>query len=316
MKIYCSLLLLAAFARPALSSNLQQQLDNMARQHRGKIALYATNIKTGDTVAIDAETPVATASVIKLPILVEAFAQVKSGKRSLDDKVVLDKENQVPGSGILASLHPGLDLTLRDALVLMVDLSDNTATNLVIDQVTIPAVNARMTAMGLKNTYLYKKVYKPAQGQLPPDYKQFGLGKTTAREMGEVMESIVGCAERSAAPARAPANWNGIGDPELCREMIDIMRNQQYRNMIPHYLEEVDTSETPSAIADKIGQLDDVRNDVAVVFTRSGPIVISAFTYDNKDQTWNADNEAELLIARMAKKIVDSWARGQLATGY
>jgi len=93
------------------------------------------------------------------------------------------------------------------------------------------------------------------------------------------------------------------------------MRNQQYRNMIPHYLEVVDTSETPSAIADKIGMLDDVRNDVALVYTKAGPVVISAFTYRNQDQRWTADNQAELLIARMAKKIVDAWSPAGLAVG-
>jgi len=199
--------------------------------------------------------------------------------------------------------------------VLMMTLSDNTATNIVIDQVGIPAVNARLSGMGLNNTQLYRKVYKPAERRLPPDAKQFGLGKTTAREMGLVMESIEGCAQGAMPPTSAPATWNGIGDPRLCRQMIDIMRNQQYRNMIPRYLETVDTSETPSAIADKIGQLDDVRNDVALVLTKSGPIVISAFTDSNQDKTWTPDNQAELLVARMARKIVSAWAPAGLAPG-
>jgi beta-lactamase class A len=212
-------------------------------------------------------------------------------------------------------MNPGLDLTLYDTVVLMMTLSDNTATNMVIDRIGIPAVNARISAMGLKNTVLYKKVYKPADGPMPPDQKQFGLGKTTAREMAEVMESIQGCAAGAMLPANAPAVWNGISDPQLCRQMVDIMRNQQYRNMIPHYLETVDTSETPSAIADKIGALDDVRNDVALIETKSGPIVISAFAYDIKDHTWIAENEAELLIANMAKAIVQAWSPGGLKTG-
>jgi beta-lactamase class A len=90
--------------------------------------------------------------------------------------------------------------------------------------------------------------------------------------------------------------------------MIEIMRNQQYRNMIPHYLETIDTSDEGSAIADKVGELDDVRNDVALIYSKAGPLVISAFTYDNKDQTWIAENEAELLIARMSKLIVNTWS--------
>jgi beta-lactamase class A len=285
-----------AFAAPA---DLQAKLQEMASKHHGKVALYAKNLKTGDTVALDADIPVQTASVIKLPIMIEAMYQVKAGKLKLDQHLRLTKDNQVPGSGVLPFLSPGLDLTLEDTITLMMILSDNTATNMTIDAVTIPAVNKRIESMGLKNTYLYKKVYKPAEGPMPPDQKKFGLGKTTAREMAVAMESVERCE---------------IGDPALCKRMLEIMRNQQYRNMIPHYIETVDTSETPSAIADKIGALDAVRNDVALVFTKSGPLVISVFTYENKDQRWVPENEAELLIARMAKLIVDTWGP-QLRSG-
>lgn len=301
-------LIILLLASTASAANLQKQLDKMAAHFHGKVGLYAINMKTGETVAIDPDQPVQTASVIKLPIMVETFAEVAAGKRSLEDKLVLTKENQVPGSGILGQLQPGLELTMYDTVVLMMDLSDNTATNMMIDHIGIPAVNARIKAMGLKDTYLYKKVFKPAAGPLPPDAAKFGLGKTTAREMAEVMESIEGCAAQAKPPSHAPANWNGINDPRLCRQMIEIMRNQQYRNMIPHYLETIDTSDQGSAIADKVGELDDVRNDVALIYSKAGPLVISAFTYDNKDQTWIAENEAELLIARMAKLIVNTWS--------
>ena len=81
---------------------------------------------------------------------------------------------------------------------------------------------------------------------MPPDQKKFGLGKTTAREMAVAMESVNRCE---------------IADPGLCKRMLEIMRNQQYRNMIPHYIETVDTSETPSAIADKIGALDAIKKE-------------------------------------------------------
>ncbi len=312
-RIVLTLLLLAPSARAA--DRLQAQLAALAARFPGKVALYARDLRTGRTVALDPDRPVPTASVIKLPIFVEAYAQARAGRLSLDDKLTLTSDNQVSGSGVLNFLRPGLQLTLYDALVLMMTLSDNTATNMVIDAVGIPAVNARMAGMGLKNTYLYKKVSKPAQGPMPPDYPQFGLGKTTAREMGQVMESVQGCAEAAMPPNAAPARWNGIGDPRMCREMIGIMRNQQYRNMVPRFLETEDTSETPSAIADKIGMLDDVRNDVALLYTQAGPVVISIFTYHNQDKSWTAGNQAELLIARMAKKIVDAWSPRGLAPG-
>src|SRR5438477_13093416 len=101
-------LMVVLLASCAYAVDLQQQLNRMASRFHGNVALFAVNMRTGATVAINPDQLVATASVIKLPILVETFAQVKAGKRSLDDKVVLSSEHQVPGSGILGQLRPGL----------------------------------------------------------------------------------------------------------------------------------------------------------------------------------------------------------------
>jgi beta-lactamase class A len=290
----------ALIAASAFGADLQKQLEEMAAKHQGKVALYAKNVKTGATIAINADTPVQTASVIKLPLMVEAFHQVKAGKIKLSDPIELTKENQVPGSGVLAFMQPGLKLQLEDAISLMMMLSDNTATNMVIDAVGLKPTNEWLASKGLKNTYFYKKVYKKAEGPMPPDQKQFGLGKTTAREMAQVIESVLNCE---------------VGDKALCDKMLHIMRNQQYRNMVPRFLETSDTSEEESGVADKIGALDAVRADVAIVFTKQGPIVISAFTYENQDKSWTPENQPEILIGKMAKVIVDTWAPAGVATG-
>ncbi len=78
--------------------------------------------------------------------------------------------------------------------------------------------------------------------------------------------------------------------------------------MVPRYIEAGDTSERPTSIGNKTGALDDVRNDVALVVTKSGPIIISAFTWDNQDQRWTCDNDSELVIARLARAIVAAWS--------
>src|SRR5579864_7573981 len=108
----------SAFA--ATDTALQAKIEAMAGQHRGRLALYATNLKTGETLAIDADTPVPTASVIKLPILEEAMRQVKAGKHRLDEKVILTKDNVVPGSGVLQFFDLPLSITLKDALTFMI----------------------------------------------------------------------------------------------------------------------------------------------------------------------------------------------------
>ncbi len=159
------LIVLLLLAHSAAAADLQKQLDGMAAAYHGKLALFAKNLKTGETVAIRADEPVQTASVIKLPIMLEAMYQVRAGKHRLDERLRLTEGNQVAGSGVMMLLDPGLQPTLKDTMTLMIVLSDNTATNVMIDAVGIPAVNARLAAMGLKNTYLYKKVSKPPTGR-------------------------------------------------------------------------------------------------------------------------------------------------------
>jgi beta-lactamase class A len=297
-KVFWAVTVIALGALPANGSNLQKKLDEMAASYHGKVALYAKNVTAGETVAIDPDTPVQTASVIKLPLMLQAFKQVKAGKLSLSQPLVLTRDNQVEGSGVLQFLDPGLKLTLKDTITLMMILSDNTATNMVIDAVGLKPTNEMLARMGMKNTYFYKKVFKPTTEPMPPDQKKFGLGKTTAEEMAEVLESIYRC---------------DMGDRALCLQMITIMRNQQYQGMIPRYLQRRDAKENLSAVADKVGELDDVRNDVALVYTMRGPIIISIFTYDNQDRSWTFDNKAETFIARAAQAIVNQWSPGGLA---
>jgi beta-lactamase class A len=298
MRKTCLAGILLLIALSANASDLQKRLEELAASHQGSVALYAKNLATGESVSLDADRPVQTASVIKVSLMLQAFEQVKSGKLKLSAPIVLTKDNQVGGSGILNLMDPGLTLTLKDGITLMMTLSDNTATNMVIDAVGLRPTNEMLARMGLKNTYFYKKVFKPVEGPVPADQKQFGLGKTTAKEMADLMESIFRC---------------DLGDRSLCLQMITIMRNQQDHDMLPRYLTTSDSSEELSPIADKVGALDDVRNDVALVYTKRGPIVISIFTYNNADKSWTPENKAEILIARMAKTIVDAWSPDGLA---
>ncbi len=290
-------LLLAAQtpARPAEQhdSTMQNVMDSYARHHHGKVALYAKDIRTGKTVAINADEPVNTASVIKVAIMLEAMYQVKEGRASFDDVLQLRKEDQVSGSGVLLLFRPPAQVNLETALALMITQSDNTATNLVLARIGRENVNQRLRTLGFTLTTSIRPISRPREGDQSPELKPFGIGRTTAREMARILESIDRC---------------DLADPKLCAKMVDMMEHQFWRNCIPHYLEDADTTEVPSHVANKTGSLDHVRNDVGIVYTKNGPIVISAFTYENVDTSWTPENEAELLIARMAKTIIDGWA--------
>jgi beta-lactamase class A len=295
---------------PALSASLQQVIAGF----HGKVSLYAHDLATGQTVAIDADQPVPTASVIKLGILYTALEQIRAGRAHFDDRLTLRKEDQVPGSGVLLFLDTPHVLTLKDALTLMIAVSDNTATNLVIDDLGLKTIDdqiagAEPQGLGLKNTWLYKKVFRPAEGNVPSDQPQFGLGKTTAREMAGIMERFVTCTF-GPTPAQTGSTISIPADKDLCAAAIHMLKVQSDRDMIPRYLEKLDTTEGDSAIANKTGAIDHARNDVGAVFTKHGTIIISAFTHDNADTSWTADNEAQILIAKMAQAVVGAWAPG------
>jgi beta-lactamase class A len=279
-----------------LKARLQAAVDGRAAAGKGNVALYAVQLRTGDSVGVDADRPVQTASVIKLGILYEAMVAVREGRARWDEPVTLKKGEAVPGSGILTLLDAPLTITLKDALTLMVIVSDNTATNLMIDRFGIDKVNARMESLGLRDTHLYKKVFKPAVGPMPADQPKFGLGKTTPRETA----TAVGAAEFAVTDE---------ADKAVCAVGLQMLKEQFYRETIPRYLESADVTTTGGvAIASKTGSLDAVRADVAIVMGKAGPMVLAIFTYDNRDHGWTVDNEGEMTIARLGKEIVSAWS--------
>jgi beta-lactamase class A len=289
-------------------TSLEAQVHAIAAEHHGDIALFAENLKTHETVSISPDTPVQTASVIKLAILYEALEQVRSGKAHFDDKITLTKADQVQGSGVLLFFDAPLSLTLKDVLTMMIVMSDNSATNLVIDHLGLENIDARIAKLGLKDTYLYKKVFTPAPAGMvmPADQKKFGLGKTTAREMALVMTKIVRC------ELAEPGSQTQADDAKLCQVALKMLHVQFYRSAIPRYVDGMPGA-TSDSIANKTGSLDAVRNDVAAISTKNGMVVISAFTSNNKDHSWGAEQEGELTIAKLARAIIQSWSPEGLA---
>ncbi len=254
---------------------------------KGQLYFAARNLKTGETLSYRPESKVQTASVIKVPILVELLYQAREHRLTLQDVVAFTDSNKVEGSGILQSLGTGLHLTLRDVATLMIIVSDNSATNILIDRLGVAAVNNRMRAIGLRETTLFKKVFKPATEPLPEEQKKWGLGVTTPAEMMALLEKIY---------------RKEIADVASCDEIIGIMKQQRDRDQIPRYLlgkpwEKVE-------VANKTGALDRVRNDVGIVFTPEGDFVLSLFAQESEDQKWTADNEASLALARLSLALL------------
>src|SRR5215471_2216125 len=164
--------LLAALLPAALSAQpLQDSLRARIGDFQGTVTLYAKNLDTGATVGIKESDPVRTASTIKLPILCAVFDQVARGQARWDEKLAVTPSAKVTGSGVLGSeFSDNVQLPLSDVAHLMIVLSDNTATNMIIDRFTADAVNAYLDKIGITTTRSLRKVrgdgaiLKPAEG--------------------------------------------------------------------------------------------------------------------------------------------------------
>ena len=250
----------------------------------GTVRLYAKNLDTGATYSLGGEERVRTASTIKLAVMIEAFARVAEGRAKWSDELVLTKEKKVGGSGILNELSDGLRLTLRDAVNLMMLLSDNTATNLVIDAVTADAVNARMAALGLSDTRLMRRVFGGGVSEegKRPENARYGLGRSSPREMVQLLEKL----ERGE-----------VVGPEASKEMLELLKRERGQDAVGRALWRV-----PKAT--KSGALDALRSNVALVYSPRGRIAIAITCDDMPEPVWTPDNPALLLMSRLSDILI------------
>ena len=269
----------------ASAQSLDDQVKTLVASFKGKVSLFAKNLDTGETYALNPDERVRTASTIKIAVMIEAFARVGEGKVKWTDEVVLTKEKKVSGSGILGELSDGLRLTFRDAVNLMMILSDNTATNLVLDVLTTDAVNARMESLGFKQIKIMRKVGSGGDSMAgkDPENKKFGLGSTTPREMVSIMEKL----ERGEIISAAAS-----------KEMIELMKREQGRNAVGRSLWNV-------PMASKYGALDRLRSAVAILYTKKGRIAMAISCDDMPETMWSVDNPAYLLMSRLSEVLAD-----------
>lgn len=264
---------------------LDKRVRGEVTQFKGKVSLFAKNLDTGAVYTSGGDDQVPTASTIKLAIMVEAFGRVAEGKAKWTDELVLTKEKKVGGAGILPEFTDGLRPTLRDGVTLMMVLSDNTATNLVIDVLTADAVNARMESLGLKETRLMRRVFgggESAEGR-KEENKRFGLGRTTPREMVTLMEKL----ERGE-----------ILSAGASKEMLELMKREQGTNGIWRGQWRV-----PKAT--KSGALDALRSNVGIIYHPRGRIAMAVTCNEMPDVNWTVDNPALLLMSRLSEILIE-----------
>jgi beta-lactamase class A len=291
--IFAALVPLAAAGAQPLAETLRARISGF----EGTVSLYARNLDTGASIGIRESDPVRTASTIKLPIMAAVFDAVARGQARWTDPLTVTAAEKVSGSGIVASeLSDGVQLPLRDVLHLMIVLSDNTATNMILERFPADSVNAYLDRIGIRATRSMRKVRGDgsdlkapagfsAAGKLPENQK-YGLGVSTPRDMVAILEKL----ERGE-----------LVGPEASREMIAVLKRCHADDGIRRRIHD--------PVANKSGSLDALRSDVGIVYSKGGRIAM-AITVDGMPKTdYTPDNPGLLLIADLARILVDGLAR-------
>ncbi len=269
---------------------LADRLDRLIESHDGRTAIAVVNLETGESLYRNADEPMPTASLIKLAVLIEAYRQDAAGTISLDETISLRDEDKVPGSGILTThFTPGMTLTVRDAVRLMIAFSDNTATNLVLDKTSLKAVNETMARLGCPETSIHAKVYRRDTSIAPERSRQFGLGSTTARQM----ISLLGRLHRREIVSSAACEAM-LEHLEACDDTLKIRRG------LP----------AGAKWAHKTGSINASRTDAGLLETPSGTIAICVLTTDNNDTSWGDSNAGDLFCSAVGEAVSRTFSRG------
>jgi beta-lactamase class A len=281
-------------AQPTGVQRLQSSIERITRSVNATWGIYVKSLDTGEEIAIDADRQMETMSTIKIPLMVEALEQIKTGKFKLTDKYTFVQADSQPGTGTIQRLDPGAVMTVKDLITMMIIVSDNTATEVLYRMVGGPdAVNRRMDTLGLRKTRALNVPSKwfpalrgaPSTEQFYRDGKS-PFGMSTAREMGTLLEMM----ERGT-----------LVDKESSDLMLRIMRAQLYRTRIPRYV-------TGYTIPHKTGDfLPYVGDDVGMLEAPGRTIVLTIFTGNH----FGSGEMLENAIGLVARDVADYFSYRQ-----
>ena len=208
----------------------------------GDTGVYVKNLVTGETWSRGADVPVVAASVIKIPVMIEAFAQRERGELDFDEIHALRDEERLPSCGTLKAMHTGIEMTLEDLIRLMIIVSDNAATNIMIRRVGMDSVNATLRSLGCEKTTLNRLLFDSEASRR--GIKNF----ITAGEMGMLLEAL----------------YRGqIVSKEAGREMLDILLDQRLNGKIPFFIDSMGID-----VAHKTGEDDGISHDVGIIYAK------------------------------------------------
>jgi beta-lactamase class A len=271
--------------------SLAEKVQAAIADFKGNAYIYAKNLDTGREYGLRGDEQVRTASTIKVPIMAETFRQVAEGKMAWTDELIVAKGKKVGGSGILGEFSDDSKIDLRTAVNLMIVLSDNTATNLVLDKVTSDAVNEYMAKLGLNDTLSMRKIGGGGDSQAwlnDQRNRMFGLGRSSPRDMVRLLEMM----ERGEVVSK-----------EASAQMIAILKRQQLKDAIGRG--------TPDTIqvASKSGSLDRLRADVGILYTRRGRIAMAIYVDDMPYTGYHQENPGLAMIWKLSQLLQEELTR-------
>ena len=270
------------------SLTLEKRIASEIASYDGKMAVYVNDFK-GNVIEIGVDETFETASTVKTYILATLFHEIELGHTSLDEKMIYQEKHFVDGSGLFRNLSYGAEFYVRDVAMMMIIVSDNVATNMMIDFLGIDTINAYIQELGCTNTVLHNSI----------DFTKYDkLGTTTPREYASMFERIV---------------KGELVSKKASEQMLDIFLRQHYNSMITKFfhqflLDSEDTGEEELVyVASKSGSMDEVRADGGIVHTPYGDYVIAIFNKEFHDPVYHSEHSATVFGAKVSRLIFDQY---------
>lgn len=286
-------------------NQLAQDLNKLCDEQSFSTYWYVKDLRTGKDADRDGRTEVVSASTRKVSIMMALFNQVNQGKLSLEDPFVIEQSYQEGAStqigGCFQYFRPGSTVKLYDAVVMMIIVSDNTATAKIVDIVGLDNINEYCRSIGMVGTTHRHR--NPLELELDPNDPAAATNATTARDVGMLLDMIVAGSKDATAAAKLGCT------PELCQEAIQIMKWQRMRTKLPALLPQEAT------VAHKTGTGLRAANDVGIIFEGEEPrYIMTAYTdgvpKEQRDGP-NGQTAAAMHIANLCRTTWDHLVANQ-----
>jgi beta-lactamase class A len=286
---------------------VRSEIERLADATGGIVGVAATHLVTGRHIGYREDELFPTASVIKLPLLVTLYEDAIAGRIDLSERVTYREDTKVAGSGVLQFLDDGLNPTVRDLSVLMMSVSDNTATDLLLDRVGKRRIESTMGRLGLQSIRAPFDIREMLMELVDMDHTQPGgydeLRRRLRLSAGSGGRSMIATQADRATPADMCRlleliESRAILDPDSCTAILELLKRIQSATRIPGLLPK------GTVVAHKTGSYRRLRNDVGIVYAPSGPYAVALFARELARD--NIDDDGAL--ARISLAIYEEFA--------